>query len=730
MVPVVGVRVLPPQPEKTVQKPVPKDSLKGLNSSQTEAVTHGEGPLLVLAGPGSGKTRVIAHRIAYLVNELGVPPGNILAVTFTNKAAAEMKKRARDLTGELAGGIWIGTFHSICLRILKMEADFLEGYTKDFVVYDQGDQLGLLKSCLKELDYGENLFSPKGVLSEFDAVENSEELSFRDDFYGRRLKELYNFYKKELVKRNAMSFNDLLLQTNRLLSENEGVCFRFQNRFSHVLVDEYQDTNVSQYRFTKILSQRYCNLFVVGDDSQSIYGWRGADINNILNFEKDFPGARVVKLERNYRSTPDILAIANSVIRKNPDRKEKTLWTGNSAGEKAVVFKADDGADEARFVAERISDLVGTRDFKWSDAAVFYRANFQSRVIEEGLRAAGIPYRIVSGVGFYQRAEIRDVVAYLRLVQNPRDDVSFLRIVNIPPRKIGGVTLGKLREASQAGGFALFEAAEYCREHDLLPAQGLRALSRFLEIIKELASVAENQPVARVIKALLERTAYLDYLGKDLQRAENVRELLNAAEGFGEMSLSDFLDLVLLATDEDRGDSGEGKVSLMTIHAAKGLEFPAVFVVGVGEDLLPHRRSLETLKGLEEERRLFYVAVTRAKRLLYLSYASLRSASGGVYRARRSAFLDDIPPEHVVYESRRKEFSGRDSGGYSALPSEERAREPEDSGSNLKPGQRVAHHVFGPGVVKRIEGKGSEAVATVDFFGAGVKKIVASFLAD
>ena len=728
MVPVVGVRVLPPQPEKTVQEPVPKNSLKGLNPSQIEAVSHGEGPLLVLAGPGSGKTRVIAHRIAYLINDFSVPPGNILAVTFTNKAAAEMKKRAEDLAGELASGIWIGTFHSICLRILKIEADFLEGHTKDFVVYDQDDQLGLLKSCLKELDYGESLFSPKGVLSEFDAVENREEVSFKDDFYGRRLSELYDLYKKELVKRNAMTFNDLLLLANRLLSENEGVRDRYQDRFSQVLVDEYQDTNVSQYRFAKTLSQRHRNLFVVGDDSQSIYGWRGADINNILNFEKDFPGARVVKLERNYRSTPNILGIANSVIRENLGRKEKTLWTDNPEGERALVFKALDNADEARFVAERISGLAESGDFKWSDAAVFYRANFQSRVIEEGLRVAKVPYRIVSGVGFYQRAEIKDVIAYLRLVQNPRDDVSFLRIVNVPPRKIGGATLRKLREASQAGGFALFEAAEYCQEHDLLPAQALRALSSFLEIINELASVAESQPVASVIKALLERVAYLDYLGEDLQRAENVRELLNVAEGWGDITLSDFLDLVLLATDEDRGDSGEEKVSLMTIHAAKGLEFPAVFVVGVNEDLLPHKRSSETIWGLEEERRLFYVAVTRAKRLLYLSYASLRTASGGTYHARRSAFLDDLPPEHVVYESRKKELSGRGSGSYSGLPSEERVYEPEDAGRNLRPGQRVTHHVFGPGVVKRVEGKGDNAVATVDFFGSGVKRIVASFL--
>ncbi|MXW21820.1 MAG: AAA family ATPase [Candidatus Dadabacteria bacterium] len=707
---------------------MPRNSLKGLNSSQIEAVTHGEGPLLVLAGPGSGKTRVIAHRIAYLINDLSVSLGEILAVTFTNKAAAEMKKRAEELAGEWTSGIWIGTFHSICLRILKMEVDFLEDYTKDFVVYDQDDQLGLLKSCMKELDYGESLFSPKGVLSEFDAVENRGDVSFRDDFYGRALRELYDFYKDELVKRNAMTFNDLLLQANRLLSENEGVRVRYQDRFSHVLVDEYQDTNVSQYRFAKILSQRHRNLFVVGDDSQSIYGWRGADINNILNFERDFPGARVVKLERNYRSTSTILGIANSVIKKNLGRKGKNLWTENPAGEKVVVFKAGDNSDEARFVAERVSHLVESGNFTWGDVAVFYRANFQSRVIEEGLSAQRIAYRIVSGVGFYQRAEIKDIIAYLRLIQNPRDNVSFERIVNVPPRKIGEVTLRKLREISGIGGFALMDAIEYCQKQELLSGQALRALSRFLDMIREFGSVAQDQPAAKVISTLLERTGYLDYLGKEHHRMENVKELLNAAEGLGEMTLSDFLDLVLLATDEDRGDSGGEKVSLMTIHAAKGLEFPVVFVVGVNEGLLPHQRSMDSLEGLEEERRLFYVAVTRAKRLLHVSYASSRATSGGVYGARRSLFLDDLPPEYVVYESRRKDFSGSESDSYSDLPPEKPSREPEDADCSLRPGQKVTHTIFGPGVVKRIDGKGNEAVVTVVFSVSGVKKILASYL--
>ena len=706
---------------------MPKNSLKGLNSSQIEAVTHGEGPLLVFAGPGSGKTRVIAHRIAYLINDLSISPWNIMAVTFTNKAATEMKKRAAELVGDRINGAWIGTFHSICLRILKMEVDFLEGYTRDFVVYDQNDQLSLLKSCVKELDYGESLFSPKSVLSEFDAVENRGDVFFKDDFYGRALRELYDFYKNELVKRNAMTFNDLLLQTNKLLSENEDVCVRCQDRFSHVLIDEYQDSNVPQYRFAKALSQRHRNLFVVGDDSQSIYGWRGADINNILNFERNFSGTKITKLERNYRSTSTILGIANSVASKNLRRKEKNLWTENPAGEKAVVFKAGDSADEAQFVAERISRLVESGDFTLGDVAVFYRANFQSRLVEEGLRAGRIPYRVVSGVGFYQRAEIKDVVAYLRLIQNPRDDVSFERVVNVPPRKIGGVTLRKLREISAAGGFAFLDAIEYSQEQNLLSGQALGALSRFLDIIKELSSAAENQPVASVIKRLLERTGYLDYLGEEHHRVENIKELLNAAEGLGEMTLSDFLDLVLLATDEDRENSGEEEVSLMTIHASKGLEFPVVFVVGVNEGLLPHHRSADIPKELEEERRLFYVAVTRAKQLLYLSYASSKGASGSMYGTKRSVFLDDLPPELVVYESRKRDFSSRDSD-LSADSSSKIPHESKDKGRKLRAGQTINHSTFGPGIVKRIDGKGDEAIVTVAFFGSGIKKIVASYL--
>ena len=703
--------------------------LKGLNTSQLEAVTHAEGPLLVLAGPGSGKTRVITHRIAYLVNNLHVHPENILAVTFTNKAAGEMKKRVRALSNGAEGGMWIGTFHSICLRILKAEADFLSGYTQDFVIYDQDDQMKLLKDCLRELDYGESFLVPKNVIYEFDRLENGTVDSFREDFYGDALRNLYDLFKSELIRRNAMTFNDLLSVTQKLLHENEGVCERYQSGFSHVLVDEYQDTNPVQYSFAKILSQRHRNIFVVGDDSQSIYGWRGADIGNILDFERDFPGAKMVKLERNYRSTETILGIANSVIERNLRRKEKHLWTENPKGEKAVLFRAADSEDEARFVARRISHLVESGGIAWDEIAVFYRANFQSRVIEDALRARRIPYRIVSGVGFYQRSEVKDIISYLRLVQNPSDDVSFERIVNVPPRRIGEATVGKLRDVARAGRFALTDAVEYCREREALPSKAQSALSAFTDIMEELREAAENLPAAGVIRLLFDRTKYIDYLGSDHPRVENVNELLTAAKMAGDMGLSDFLDLVLLSTDEDRDDSEGKKVSLMTIHAAKGLEFPVVFLVGVNEGLLPHSRAAQTPSGTEEERRLFYVAITRAERHLHMSYYSRRPGSARNSKSEPSIFLDDIPPEYLLFESTRTEMGER-------YPDRARntSRPPrlipvsENTGQGLRSGQKVEHKIFGPGTVKKVTGKGNDAVVTVSFSVSGVKKIRASFL--
>ena len=687
-------------------------------------MSHGEGPLLVLAGPGSGKTRVITRRVAHLIGNMGVSPREILAVTFTNKAAREMKRRVETLAGGEADGLWIGTFHATCLRMLRREVEFLSDHTRDFVVYDRGEQLSLVKRCMKELDYGEKLVTAQSALGRFDRAESGPEVSFGEGFFAQVLENLYLLYKKRLVAADAMTFNDLLLAANRLFRENPEVLRRYQEMFSHVLVDEYQDTNVHQYRFVKMLSERRRNLFVVGDDSQSIYGWRGADISNILNFERDFAAAKTVKLERNYRSTGTVLEIANGIIRENRGRKEKTLWTENPRGEKAVVFRAADDVEEASFVAGRISRLAASGDFGFGDAAVFYRANFQSRAIEEALRAAGIPYVVVAGTGFYQRAEIRDVLAYLRLARNPGDVASFARIANVPQRGIGKVTVDRLLEVSRTLGLAPLDAAAACEKEKIFRNDALDRLRKFSALIGELRREAERSPVGRVVEKLLDVTGYIGHLGEDASRVENVKELVNAASLYGDRPLSEFLDDVSLATDEDRERSGGDRVSLMTVHAAKGLEFPAVFLVGVNEGLLPHEKSSETLEGIEEERRLFYVAVTRAEKFLCMSYSSSRRQAGQLRHALPSMFLDDVPPEHVVRESRRREIHPEDL----PLPSAGTSPAATAADSGFSPGQAVSHLQFGRGVVKKVETSGKNVVVTAVFPVYGAKKIIAGFL--
>ena len=700
-----------------------QDFLKGLNPAQAEAVSHGESPLLVLAGPGSGKTRVIAHRIAYLMENMGVHPRQILAVTFTNKAAREMKKRVASLMDKEIDGLWIRTFHATCLGILRREAEFLSDYTKDFVVYDRNDQLSLVKRCMKELDYGEKLITAESALGRFDRAENGPEVSFGEGFLAQHLENLYLLYKKELVAADAMTFNDILLVTNRLFRENSEVLRRYQERFSHVLVDEYQDTDPHQYSFVKAISAPQKNVFIVGDDGQSIYGWRGADISNILNFEKDFQPPKVVKLEQNYRSTKTVLGIANGIISKNLRRKEKTLWTENPRGKKAVVFRAADDIEEAAFVAGRISEFAASGDFGFGDAAVFYRANFQSRAMEEALRAAGIPYVVVAGTGFYQRAEVRDVLAYLRLVRNPGDVASFARIANVPQRGIGKVTVERLLEVSRTLGLAPLDAVDACGKEKLLRSDALERLGKFSALVSELRREAERSPARAVVARLLDLTGYVDWLGEDATRVENVKELLNAAS-LGGRSLSEFLDDASLATDEDRARADGDRVSLMTMHAAKGLEFPAVFLVGLNEGLLPHEKSSETPEGTEEERRLFYVAVTRAEKFLCMSYSSSRRQSGQLRYALPSTFLDDVPSEHVVRESRRREIPPEDPPPLSAAMSP--AARAADSG--FSPGQAVSHLHFGRGVVKKVEASGKNVVVTAVFPDYGARKIISDFL--
>ena len=712
----------------------------------------------MLAGPGSGKTKVIAHRIAWLVEEFGVLPGQILAVTFTNKAAGEMKKRVREFIGEQEGSMWAGTFHSICLRILKRETDHLAGYTGDFVIYDRTDQLNLMKDCLKELDYGgaadgfaKNMLAKpaKNILTEIDLIENGQENSFKGDFSNKKIngipvnkEELYRLYKQKLLKLNAMTFNDLLLNANKLLLEDNKVRARYQEMFSHILVDEYQDTNSLQHRFVKTLSDRCGNIFVVGDENQSIYGWRGADINNILNFEKDFPRSKVIKLERNYRSTGVILGVANAVMRKGVQSRDKTLWTDKPKGDNALVFEAYDVEGEGEFVAQNITRLIEYEGFSAEQIAVFYRANFQSKVLEDILAETGIPYRVVSGVGFYQRAEIKDVLAYLRLLQNPDDDVSFNRVINVPPRKIGEITLKKLASVSSEASVSLFRSIDLCSASRTFSESTLNALFRFRDMIKHLREHARRVSVVQVMDMLFDRTGYLEWIKKDQEKLKNVKEL-RAGPGISEeLSLSDFLSDVSLTTDQDRTNTEEAKVSLMTIHASKGLEFPVVFLVGANQELFTNRKG-----AVEEERRLFYVAVTRAERLLYISY-TLRLRPMHISGRRsyspfgsRSVFLDDLPKDTVSWNSynrKDREYGENNSDDAERLNFPHiRTRRNMDHGLStptlaesdikFKIGRKVVHKTFGSGVIRKIEFRGDAAVVTVNF-SAGLKKINAKFL--
>lgn len=687
----------------------------------------------MLSGPGAGKTRVIAHRIAYLMKNMSVPAREILAVTFTNKAAREMKKRVAELVGEDAGGLWVGTFHATCLRILKAQAELLENITSNFVVYDRQDQLTLLKKCMRELDYGETLVQSKKTLSRFDLMENELEVSFEDDHFGRILENLYIFFKKELVKANAMTFNDLLLVANSLLSEKPEVLRFYQLQFSHVLVDEYQDTNVHQHKFIELLCKRSGNIFAVGDENQSVYGWRGAKIENILNFEKNFRDAKIVKLERNYRSTKTICAIANGIIKENVLRKEKRIRTENPVGKKAVIFGAETDREEALFVAGRISEIVDAGEISLGDVAVLYRANFQSRAMEEAFGHLGIPYVVVSGVGFYQRAEIKDILAYMRLIQNPDDRASFERIINVPPRRIGKSTVEKVLQVSRE--MRPLAALNECVKRELLPRGTLKNLENFADMIKTLSREAENGSAGRVVRRIVELTDYMKHLGEDLSRIENVEELIRATDTAGDVKLCDFLDRVSLETDEDRAITGKEKVSFMTVHAAKGLEFSTVFLIGMNEGLFPHKRSSETLEGLEEERRLFYVAVTRAEKRLFISYSNKDIYSKPI---KSSMFLKSIPLEHRVYCNRKEQEDANSSNQPSweiavaadCVPDNTFQKDPTpESPTRFSRGQRVIHKVFGPGIVKRVEGDGSEDVVTTDFFGHGTKKILADYLA-
>jgi DNA helicase-2/ATP-dependent DNA helicase PcrA len=731
--------------------------LHNLNPPQKDAVLHGEGPLLILAGAGSGKTRVIVHRIAYLVRSRGVPPWQILAVTFTNKAAGEMRARVEKLLG---GGELplISTFHSACARILRREIQHL-GYDSNFTIYDDKDAERLLKEIVAELGLDEKRYPAKSFAAAIDDCKNSgrrpEDLS-SDDFYQEKLARVYATYQDRLKKCNALDFGDLMMLTVRLFETEPAVLERYRERFRWIMVDEYQDTNPIQYRLVRLLAGERRNLCVVGDDDQSIYRWRGADIRNILDFEKDFPGVRVVKLEQNYRSTQTILTAAGAVVAKNRGRKGKTLWTDNPGGERIVYRNLMDERDEARFICREIERHLragGTL----SDLAVFYRTNAQSRVVEDAMVAEGIPYHMVGGMRFYERLEIKDILAYLKVLDNPADEIALRRIVNTPPRGIGHATLDKIAELAARRDIPLIEALSEAAAGNLL-ASGPRAkIAGFVELLEGFRKLTDTVSLAELAGRVIEATGYAARLTEErndeaADRLANLQELLAALEEFervsAEQSLSAFLEQVALISDLERGEAGQESATLMTLHSAKGLEFPMVFMIGMEERLFPHVRSLDDPPQMEEERRLCYVGMTRARERLFLTNARRRRIFGQDQFNSPSRFIADIPRELLdVEEEFQSGFSfGTFRNEEQGTGREEPARHnldaifemelapdfnevevvPEES-EGVAIGMRVRHGKFGVGTVRKIEGLGDGQKVIVWFSSVGPKKLLVRF---
>lgn len=696
------------------------DFLKDLNPAQREAVCHINGPLLILAGAGSGKTRVIAYRIAYLIEEVGVPPHNIMAITFTNKAAGEMKERVDNLVSGKGVDIWVSTFHSACVRILRREIEKL-GYNKNFAILDVQDQFSLIRECLKELDINEKQFPERNVSSVIGSAKDRllTPLDFEreagGDFRKSKIAEIYKLYQKKLKENNSLDFDDLIMKTVEIFTLFPDVLRFYQNRFLYIMVDEYQDTNFAQYKLVSLLAEKHRNLCVVGDDDQSIYRWRGADIKNILEFERDYPDARVIKLEQNYRSTQIILDAANRVISNNFNRKEKELWTQKGKGEKIKVFCASDEHHEARFIAGEIMNLAGG-EYNFKDFAVLYRTNAQSRVIEDIFMKMGLPYRIVGGLRFYERKEIKDITAYLRVISNPMDNISLLRIMNVPKRGIGMSTRDKLLDYSNREGLSLFQIIERPEEVPDLGSRAVKNLQEFYNLMGSLIGLKEKMMVSDLIIEVLERTGYIKELEEEntaesRSRIENLKEFISVALEFQQVNpdqgLEEFLAHISLVTDIDSMKEDENSVVLMTLHSAKGLEFPVVFISGMEEGIFPHSRSFLDEEELEEERRLCYVGITRAQERLYLTHAWQRNLYGNITYNSPSRFLDEIP------------LNLMEKIGEGELESEE-----EGYAVDFSPGEVVVHERWGRGRVIDVRGKGIDQELSVDFGTYGIKHLL------
>ena len=647
-----------------------QEILKGLNDKQYEAVVNTEGPCLVIAGAGSGKTKVLTHKIAYLIGEKGAKPWDILAITFTNKAANEMKERIANLVGDDAKDIWMGTFHSICVRILRRFIDRI-GFDSSFIIFDTSDQRTLVKNCMKDLAIDDKLFNDRSVLSEISNAKNEmlepEQYTARanSDFRKEKISTVYELYQKRLKENNAIDFDDIINYTIKILMENPDVLEYYSNKFKYVLVDEYQDTNKAQFTLVTLLASKNGNITVVGDNDQGIYSFRGADISNILNFERDFPGTKIIKLEQNYRCTGNILKAANSVIKNNEVKYKKELWTQNEEGNLPNVYQADNEYDEATYIVTQIEHLKREEYYKYSDFAILYRMNTQSRAIEDILRRENVPYKIVGGLKFYERKEIKDIIAYLRLIQNSADNLSLKRIINEPKRGIGKTSLDKVEALAEQNETSMYEVIKHADQYGL---NRVYLNSReFVNVIEELKDKKDKLVISELIKTTLKKTGYTKALEEENtieaeNRIENLEEFLTVAiefeEEYAENSLSQFLEGITLSSDIDNVEEDEDSVTLMTLHSAKGLEFPVVFLVGMEEGIFPGYKSISEPKELEEERRLCYVGITRAKEHLYLTCSKQRTIFGSTSYNPVSRFLKEIPED--LLEGYKEAFGEED----------------------------------------------------------------------
>ena len=758
-----------------------QDLIEGLNDRQKEAVMTTEGPCLVIAGAGSGKTKVLTHKIAYLISEKYVKPWNIIAITFTNKAANEMKERISNIIGDAANDLWMGTFHSICVKILRKYIDRI-GFDHSFLIFDTSDQKTLIKECLKELKIDDKLFTDRAVMSEISNGKNEmlEPKAYQTKYAGDYRKEIigkiYELYQQRLKENNALDFDDIINYAIKVLTENPDVLEYYTEKFKYVLVDEYQDTNKAQFMLVSIFASKYGNITVVGDNDQGIYSFRGADITNILNFEKDFPGTKIIKLEQNYRCTGNILKAANAVIKRNENKYDKKLWTNNDDGDLPTIYQAEDEYGEATYIVNQISHLKTQEYYKYSDFVILYRMNSQSRAIEDILRREDIPYKIVGGLKFYERKEIKDIIAYLRLIYNTSDNLSLKRIINEPKRGIGKTSLDNIQEIAENSGTSMYEVIKRAEDYGL---NRIKANSiDFINLIEELRAKMEELTISELIKETLNKSGYtkaleLENTVEAESRIQNLEEFLTVAiefeEEFADNNLGEFLENITLSSDIDNVEDAENSVTLMTLHSAKGLEFPTVFLVGLEEGIFPGYKSIGEENELQEERRLFYVGITRAKEHLFLTCAKRRTIFGSTSYNAISRFVKEIPKdlldgyEDVIEEKKQETFEdskyewkyGNNTSkvktynlndenyeikkkvplntqfqyrtAESFLSSLNKNKEKDFDISKYKEGQRVYHKKFGEGTINKIEEEGEDYKVDINFDKVGHKRLMAKF---